>query len=61
MNVKDCISCGNCVDFALGEKCPTRAFVLVGVTYKIAFIDQDLCINCGRCKEEIDCLNEAIA
>lgn len=58
--ITDCNSCGQCGDFVLNNECPTGAFNLEGNKYKTAVIDPDLCIDCGLCKNTIDCLNEAI-
>ena len=60
MEIKDCNSCGQCSDFIESCRCPVDAFTMNGHGYKTAVIDPDLCIDCGLCKIEIDCLNEAI-
>jgi len=58
--IVECSSCGNCVDFVNEERCPVGAFKLEGNKYKSAVIEADLCIDCGLCKEEINCLGEAL-
>jgi Fe-S-cluster-containing hydrogenase component 2 len=59
MKIDGCISCGNCQDFIEEEKCPVRAISLHGSKYKIAKIDEKLCLNCKLCKREINCLGES--
>jgi NAD-dependent dihydropyrimidine dehydrogenase PreA subunit len=61
MKIKDCGGCGNCQDFIQDKKCPVDAFYEEGNRgYKTANIKHDLCINCGICLNQIDCLCEAI-
>lgn len=61
--IKDCGGCGNCMNFVQDSRCPVGAFLLIakdGGGYTSASIDPKLCIDCGLCKSEIDCLCEAI-
>jgi ferredoxin len=59
MRIVDCGGCGNCIDF----KCPAEAFIFPesnGKGYSSPVIDENLCVNCGLCLQEIECLCEAI-
>lgn len=54
---EECVACGQC-----SEYCPSGAIVPLeksGAGYATYTIDQDLCVNCGSCKE-VDCPGEAI-
>jgi Pyruvate/2-oxoacid:ferredoxin oxidoreductase delta subunit len=60
MRISDCIACGQCVEFIMGAHCPTLALQLHTTSgYAGPIIDQDKCTGCGKCKEEIDCLNDS--
>ena len=57
MKIKDCGSCGNCMDFV----CPFGAFSFnLTSGYASAAIDEKKCTDCGLCLSEIECLCEAI-
>jgi ferredoxin len=57
MQIKNCGSCGNCMDFI----CPAGAFKFNSTQgYASASIDKNLCTDCGLCLDNIDCLCEAI-
>lgn len=61
MKINECISCGNCFEFADSDKCPTGSFVIKATHgYARADIIESTCIDCGICKDEIECFNEAI-
>ena len=61
MKINGCGGCGNCADFLNEMKCPTGAFgESKGSGYTTMEIDKRLCINCGLCLSEIDCLCDAI-
>jgi ferredoxin len=56
--IEKCMSCGNCE-----ELCPQEAIgpkpTIEGM-YKGMIIDQNKCIDCGKCLHEADCPGEAI-
>jgi Pyruvate/2-oxoacid:ferredoxin oxidoreductase delta subunit len=58
--IAGCSSCGNCFDFILEKRCPANAIVITGKNYKCASIDQNLCVGCGLCLKEIECLGDAL-
>lgn len=63
MKIDGCGGCGGCQDFINDEKCPQNAFCMKttnGKGYGCAEIDKNVCINCGLCLQQIDCLCEAI-
>lgn len=49
------------MDFIIDQECPTGAFLeVMGAGYMSIEIDKGLCIDCGKCLQEIDCPCEAI-
>lgn len=59
MWIDSCIACGNCMDFIEEKKCPTDALFMDKYKgYSNAMIVQKKCTDCGKCKKEIDCLND---
>ena len=61
MKIENCIACGQCMDFIVEARCPSRAFFFHKERgYGGAAIDPDKCNGCGKCIQEVECLGESI-
>ena len=56
--IEKCMSCGNCEELCPQEAIRTRA--TVEGMYTGMVIDQNRCIDCGKCLHEADCPGDAI-
>ena len=60
MKIEGCISCGNCFEFISESRCPTGSFVVRATSGYAAAEIKSTCIDCGLCRDEVECLGECI-